>query len=363
MSKTNGSISNGTPESKMVTITQGRGFLILAGDKGSLTVHRGQCQGEEEQRFFDSFQSTVPQKRLVMSGADRLRFATIGKRPVPASALTPSEWTPSPLVPVAPPTVEDETEKARKASNKRAERGVQARAKTDETGTHLSRLSNACDTLEGQDLYIFWYYIPAELSETEVDNPSDMLWRYGFRFDGSCWIMPEKGMKSEYVQGLLSYWKTVPPVEVKGKGLVGVRTHLTRVHPEDMADMVAMAKDQLATEIRRVHASVINRIAKAGTTLEKAIAECETEQNRRVKAKAEDKAQSVRDNAVRAILKKASESMLNCVACAQAFDETENAKDLLAALRQVIVVETETFNAQMRVRGGKFAPKVPSLGI
>lgn len=365
MSKNNGTNGSGkAPESKSVKITQGRGFLILAGDKGSLTVHRGQCQTEEEQRFFDSYQSTNPMKTVIMSGNDRLRFAEIGKRPVPLSALTPSEWTPVPTSIATPaPVVEDETEKARKQSNRRAERGVQARAKSDETGTHLSRLSNACDTLADQDLYIFWYYIPAELSEREVENPSAMLWRYGFRFDGSCWIMPEKSMKSEAITSLLAYWKTVPPVEVRGKGMVGVRTHLTRVHPDDMEDMVAMAKDRLSEEIRRVHQSVIERIASAGATLEKAIAECENEQNRRVKAKAEDKAQAVRDNAVRAILRKASEAMLNCVACAQAFDETESAKDLLSALRSVIMVETETFNAQMRVRGGKFAPKVPSLGI
>lgn len=204
----------------------------------------------------------------------------------------------------------------------------------------IEQLSKTIESCKGE-LSMLIYDIPSSKNQ-ECPNPSSLLWWYGFRLNKSCWVLPEKGLNSSKVQNLLSHWKQH-----------GIEVHIIPYAEHALAQIRAIARTKLEEEIRRVHTSLITRIASASDRLQEAMTELEAQEDTTQKER--DLVASKRDNEVRAILEKSAEGLKASIACAEAFDETETVSDLIKGLRQAIRSEQATFNALMRQKQSKMS--------
>jgi hypothetical protein len=208
----------------------------------------------------------------------------------------------------------------------------------------LTQLEGAAAKLENETLYMLIYDIPSALGE-ECPNPSTTLWRYGFRLNLSCWVLPESSLSRAAVKELLGHWQQFP----------GVQVHIIPFAPEAQAQILQIARAKLAAEILRVHTSLIERIANASARLEaakKALAEKEAMEGN-VSVRDYERASARKDNEVRSILKGSAEALNATIACARLFDDSGETADLITALRQSLIAEQRSFNAQMAAKGGK----------
>lgn len=182
------------------------------------------------------------------------------------------------------------------------------------------------------------YDIPETLNK-QCPNPSALLWRYGFRLNKSCWVMPQKSLDSAEVQSLLSHWQSYK-----------IECHVIPYSEEAMGQIRDIARNKLSEEITRVHTALITRIGNASERYE------ELRRNLmgdHATAKAYEDAERAKDNAVRAILKTSAEALDGACACAERFDETMHVSHLIAGLRAAIRAEVATFNEGARVKGAK----------
>src|SRR5678815_1790415 len=218
---------------------------------------------------------------------------------------------------------------------------------------NIKRLEGTVKRLAGGDLYMLIYDIPTVKNE-ECPNPSGLLWWYGFRLNLSCWVMPEKSLKSRKVQELLAHWEEHR-----------IETHLIKYSEDQLEKIRDIARSKLAAEVKRAHTSLLTRIESAAKRLDEARAELESGEKvgKHSTPRERDALLAAHSNSVRATLSKSIEALEASVSCAQVFDETESTADLLHGLREAIASEAASFNILAKQRGVKGAPKVPTLSI
>jgi hypothetical protein len=209
------------------------------------------------------------------------------------------------------------------------------------------------------DVYQVNYYIPSALSD-EVDNPSRIFRRHGFRLDGSNWVFPEEGLVHKDVQAVMREWDAV-----KKEGVVSawelthagqlveirVRYWVVKYTREQLAAMREAAQTQLADELIRTHTSLIKRIDDAAKRLEEAQAALAED----AAATDSDKAKAVYSHTgcLRATVNEACERFAMCLKGAELFDDTGSLDSLFGAVRDAIRVQAAAVNATLQARGVK----------
>jgi len=204
----------------------------------------------------------------------------------------------------------------------------------------IKGLESVSTSKQGMNMLI--YDIPSSLSD-ECPNPSNRLWHVGFRLNLSCWVIPDNGLSSPVVQRLLNHWKQYPAVEV----------HIIPYHDRALEQIREIARTKLIAEIRRVHESLIKRLADAAQRHTEANAEMDRQEqsNEYVGRRAREQAEIRLHGSIRSTIRDAADHLLAAVDCARVFEETESTKDLLEGLRLAIRSEAASFNALARARG------------
>ncbi len=216
----------------------------------------------------------------------------------------------------------------------------------DATERSIDSMRKVIEKLKKEGVWQIQYDIG---QDTGVTNPSNILWRYGFRSTLSCWILPQSSMEKTRVQDLLKHWEET-----------GVDVTILPIGAEGIETIIRKAEKELDREIRRVHTSLINNIAAADQRLKDAQAKFEEREKigDNVTDKEQQTALAKRDNDVRKNLRLAGNFLNDAIICAEMFDNTERVEHLLKALRECLKSSTESFNAEMRLKGRTQAPEV-----
>jgi hypothetical protein len=195
----------------------------------------------------------------------------------------------------------------------------------------------------GNSYFLLWYYIN---SLSSLQNPSSVLWNHGFRFDGSCWVIPESHIQHWQIKEFTDEWdsrrKNVLP-----NGKVEVDYCIIRQPDEYKSMFRSRAQKALDAEIRRAHQSFIDCCNKVAKELQ------EIEAQEDLSKKARERAEAKQDNTERARIREARKELEYCLQCALAFDMTESVSDLISGLRAAIRAQTELFNDRMEEKGSK----------
>lgn len=205
---------------------------------------------------------------------------------------------------------------------------------------NIDQMSRVFKTLKG-DMWKLDYDIP---TTSEVQNPSRLLWNFGFRSSESVWVLPDESKNHPTVQELFSYWREN-----------GITFWTIRYHPDDMKVVKEQAHHRLCEEIRRQHKSLIECILAADTKLaddEKAL----DAQEQAATDKERKAIISKRNNAVRSRIKIAWQELREVVKSAEIFEETEAIADLVDGLKKAIRAQAAAFNATANEQGIKPAP-------
>jgi hypothetical protein len=114
-----------------------------------------------------------------------------------------------------------------------------------------------------------------------------------------------------------------------------------------------LAQKRLDDELRSLHTSLIERINRADAALAEAQAgmEARVAAGEEVTLNEQERLEARRDNAVRAMLRDASEKFAACLECAERFDMSMEDNDLFAAYRAAIAAHRTAFNARMQAEG------------
>lgn len=292
---------------------------------------------QEEKELFDLLTEGESPKEMNLSPSDMRGFLTAAERAGKVSPLQDSNTEEASTAredqSLAKRVVDRETRKATRFCS-----GNQV----DDVERKIKGMQEVIEVVSTEDYYLFWYYIN---SLSKLPNPSHLLWGLGFfRFDGSCWIGPKK--KVPALADITNEWDQYKETTLTN-GKVEVDYCIIR-QPSEYREMFKQrARKALDEEIRRVHTSLIDCIANADETLKKVL------EKEGVTWNQERKAESIRDSAIRARIRKAQEELKNCINCALSFDEMERVSDLIAALRAAINSQKESFNAAMMAKGGK----------
>ena len=205
---------------------------------------------------------------------------------------------------------------------------------------NIDQMNRVFKTLKG-DMWKLDYDIP---TNSEVQNPSRLLWNFGFRSSESVWVLPDESKNHPTVQELFSYWREN-----------GITFWTIRYHPDDMKVVKEQAHHRLCEEIRRQHTSLIECIISADSKL--ADAEKALDAQEQAATDKERKAIiSKRNNAVRTKIKNAWQELREVVKSAEIFEETEAIADLVNGLKKAIQAQAVAFNAAAVVQGIKPAP-------
>jgi hypothetical protein len=195
----------------------------------------------------------------------------------------------------------------------------------------------------GKEYVDLSYDIPTS-KNSEVGNPSRMLWKYGFRRQLSCWTMPKHNLEAPEIKDLIA--------EYEAQGIT-VDVIVFAEHQMEVVRKIAARK--LDEQVRDIHTSLINAIITADEALKKAQEKEAAEKAGTSEEDTESKSAVVtvarRNQRVRSSLRKAVEDFQNAVHCAELFDQSENLADLFAGIRSAIMAAREAFNAQMREQG------------
>lgn len=214
------------------------------------------------------------------------------------------------------------------------------------------------------DVYvIFRYDIPSDVATAKFDHKADhypcpTLWRHGFRDTLSVWIMPSKQVEHPRIQNLIQGWRDYNNHPERTGKPIKFRT--VAISESEMNQIREMAVESLDEYIRELHTALITNIIAADERLKKQqdTFNKDIEEGREVTQKQMDTAESTRDNAVRAMLKRKGEELNSAIASAELFDVTESVDDLLNGLRSALRSQVETFNERAAIRGVKLAPTV-----
>ncbi len=289
----------------------------------------------------------------------------VGSAPVDILTMIPA--TPPPVVAAPPAPVSAQTAAAVEATSKSAAHAVNviAASRTHCNGDEkkIRGLARAAEMLRG-DVYQVNYYIPASLN-SEVENPSRVFRRYGFRLDGSNWVFPQHGLESRQVQKVLKDFDAIiagyPPVdelptdddydplidedeEPSDEGGDGELDYwVVKYTAEQLAQMRESVHRRLAAELRKTHRSLIKRIDAAAQYLSQAQDELPPE------ATAKDReAIDGRYNArIRSTITEACERFQMCLLGAEIFDDTGSLDALFEARREAIAIRALAANAML----------------
>jgi hypothetical protein len=273
--------------------------------------------------------------------ADLAALRTLALPAAPAPAANGA----APPAPTPAPAEAPRTATATARTRKMAARAAAAQAKG---ASRVERLDDAVK-LMNEPLYAVTYDIPKHLND-ECPNPSDVLWKYGFRFNKSCWILPKRSVESPAVQALFARWDKFPRtgmVRIDGQLVPnGVEYHVLKQDAETYATYRRIARERLREEMQRCQTVLMEGISAAEQRYRDAVAEIEACEAP-APAALETAAQR-RDNRTRNVIENAGKALDNLVACLRTFDETEAVADLTAAMRAAIAAQAAAFNAHAR---------------
>lgn len=205
---------------------------------------------------------------------------------------------------------------------------------SQQNGQGLDQMERNIDSLqklckEASDGYSALFYdIPSDLQK-ECPNPSNVLWRISFRFNLSCWILPNKNREHQVLQDLLSHWKAFP----------SVKAYVKKWDQEENESIREIAKERLAEQLRELHTSLLKNIDSADSRLREALEAAKTEKEQQLVS-------ARRENEIRAILRKSSENLDQSIECASIFDESGSTTHLVQALRLALRSQIESFNSR-----------------
>lgn len=190
--------------------------------------------------------------------------------------------------------------------------------------------------------WMLQYDIPDSLKK-ECPNPSRKLWRYGFRMQLSCWVLPERSLDATTIKKQLADWARYPKVEV----------HLIKYASDQLEKIRQTAQRKLVEYIGELHRSFIMKIDKAAVKLDEA--------RRELDAKAAagglpgphhyERAEQLFVNTSKRAIRKSTKALEDALQCARMFDESENLAHLFDGLRQIIDCHREAVNALSLQRG------------
>lgn len=200
---------------------------------------------------------------------------------------------------------------------------------------------------EGQRFYLLDYDIPAPTKRepkkkvTDVTNPSSMFWPIAFRFGGSIWCFTDETIKYGTVDLFMAEMR-------KSSAKYGRhKFHITPIDRDAVATVIERAQEALCERMIEIDESLQEKLSNAATASEKAEKEFaeRTAQKGTVSWKERQIVQAKRDNAVRAIIKKAANDLRDACKCAERYDVSGTVKDLVGGLRKAIIAQATAFNA------------------
>lgn len=304
----------------------------LLARRGGISLPELELVGQVRDAGHGSGRLTLTLAQMQSLVALRDKVSRMGAESSPAPGSTAS--TPRATTAAARATVEKvEARVAAHEHGRSAEAEVRA----------VERLQASVATLHG-DLWTLEYDIPDDKLDF-VANPSGWMWRFGFRRQLSCWVLPAKSLESGLVQEFIESCRQH-----------GVTVDLFRTHPEELGIMQAIAHRRLAAEVRRMHASFLTKLENSCSTYEEArdaLDASAKETPGLVSSRDYDVIERNRDNKNRGHLKKAASDIEMAIACARLFDASEEIEDLIKAFRAVAQAENSAFNARVRACGGK----------
>lgn len=201
----------------------------------------------------------------------------------------------------------------------------------------IETLQRVVSKVSNDNYVMLVYDIPTAKNDV-CPNPSNLLWRHGFRINLSCWVIPSKRLETRTIKAIFQTWDAN-----------NIVYHTVPYAEHAMEQIRKIARLNLDQEIRRVHTSLIEKIAAADEQLQQAIKAEDATPN------ATEAADAYRDNRVRSAIKLAAEQLDAAISCAEAFDATEDVASLLDGLRNAIRSQVSTFNIKARQTGRKLA--------
>jgi hypothetical protein len=160
-------------------------------------------------------------------------------------------------------------------------------------------------------------------------NPSWTLWRFGFRLNLSCWVLPEKSLNAVTVQRLLAHWRQFPEVE----------THVIEYHPDAVAQIKAIASKKLMEEAGKLCESLMERTLASKMQWDKLEAEAKTFQQ-------SERAKVLFGQQVKDILREVMKHHNILLECVQLWEDDGQCRTALAGLKQAARGEEVWYNAQ-----------------
>ena len=186
------------------------------------------------------------------------------------------------------------------------------------------------------------YDIPT--ANKNLYNPSPVMWMFGFRMTESCWCVPQDQIDHPKLQQLFKLWDRE-----------GAKWFVAPFGDGALASLQQKAQEELDGEIRRQHASLIQRLASAHKRWEEARKEMDEKgiRGEEVTEKEITGAEVKHDCEVRSILQGAAKSLNAAIKCAENFDLTEEVSELIAAVKMALQSEAQSFNAIAKTKGIK----------
>lgn len=207
----------------------------------------------------------------------------------------------------------------------------------------LERQQEAVNRLSGQEISMLVYDIPSSMN-SECPNPSWLLWRYGFRLNLSCWVLPESSLREPEVVELLDHWKQYPEVEV----------HIVPYAEKALSKIRAIARRKLEQEIMDLRQSFMVRLDNLAATMDDLRQQLAASESSGEKDW--DKLGQKERNQRRAVIREAVECLGSLMSCARIFEEEESLGVVFDAARSLVNAEAKTFNATASREGFKPAP-------
>lgn len=217
----------------------------------------------------------------------------------------------------------------------------------------VRRLARIAEILSGK-VFQLNYYIPKRLAKKVGQKHIAVFRRHGFRFDGSNWVMTERGLDHPEVKEIFARWDSYAPIDEEST-LEGFQSRNRVRHWKieytkgQLAEMREEAIDQLASSLQATHRRLIKGIDKASKTLGKAreaLKDDATEKER-------DKPFNDYCTALREKLKVACERFEMCLRGAEIFDDSGSLDSLFEAARLSIATRAESINLLLKMRAMK----------
>jgi hypothetical protein len=173
-----------------------------------------------------------------------------------------------------------------------------------------------------------------------ADNPSNLLWRHGYRINLSAWMIPL--VRIDLLKPLFEEWDRINE-ETMAQCLPDEEPGLLEFYDFEIVErelekIKLHARESIRKEIQRLHGSMIKRIDDAHKALTAAL-----EGTRIPTARDQERARTGFLNRTKKAIEDSAERLNAVIESATLFDETENVDHLFEALRGAIQVQTERY--------------------